>query len=205
MAARAVGLPKTVVAVVLGVESGGRSRAVSRAGAMGCMQLMPGTWAEMRARLVLGSDPFDVHDNMLAGTAYLRHLRDRYGWPGALAAYNAGPARYELYRSAGIRMPRETQAYLARLGAFGSDMAGVDAFPTDAEKHVEWTQAPLFVVNADVVSASPTTPIKRNEGAVEPHAFGGDDVAPTAPGMFVGSRMEAAGAPFSGIFVGTPL
>lgn len=65
------------------------------------MQLMPGTWVEMRARLALGSDSFDVYDNMLAGAAYLCELHDRYGWSGVLAAYNAGPARYELYRIGG--------------------------------------------------------------------------------------------------------
>ena len=58
-------------------ESGGMTMRgghpiTSRAGALGLMQLMPGTWADMRGRLGLGSDPHDPHDNIIAGAAYLR-------------------------------------------------------------------------------------------------------------------------------------
>src|SRR3546814_4666575 len=67
----------------------------SRAGAMGLMQLMPGTWAAMRQQHGLGGDPYDPRDNILAGAAYLRAMYDRFGYPGLFAAYNAGPARYE--------------------------------------------------------------------------------------------------------------
>ena len=59
------------------------------------MQIMPRTWTELRARYGFGADPFDPHDNILAGAAYIRELYDRYGVPGFLAAYNAGPGRYE--------------------------------------------------------------------------------------------------------------
>src|SRR3546814_12284093 len=80
-------------------ESGGRTRLNGRpirspAGAIGLMQLMPGTWAEMRVRLGLGADPDDPRDNLLAGPFYLRPMYARFGYPGLLAAYNAGPARY---------------------------------------------------------------------------------------------------------------
>src|SRR3546814_1412867 len=61
---------------------------------MGLMQLMPATWAEMRMRLGLGSNPDDARDNILAGTFYLRLMYDRFGYPGMFAAYNAGPGRY---------------------------------------------------------------------------------------------------------------
>ena len=57
------------------------------------MQIMPATWGQLRARYGLGPDPFDVRDNIMAGAAYLRELHDRYGSPGFLAAYNAGPGR----------------------------------------------------------------------------------------------------------------
>ena len=72
-------------------ESGGEMRAVSPKGAMGLMQIMPDTWAELRSRYGLGADPYDPHDNIMAGTAYLRELHDRFGERGFLAAYNAGP------------------------------------------------------------------------------------------------------------------
>ena len=58
---------------------------------MGLMQLMPATWAAMRAEHGLGHDPHDPRDNILAGTAYLRAMYDRFGYPGLFAAYNAGP------------------------------------------------------------------------------------------------------------------
>ncbi|WP_410468066.1 lytic transglycosylase domain-containing protein [Sphingomonas sp. JC676] len=54
----------------------------SRAGAMGLMQLMPGTWIEMRTVLGLGTDPFDPRDNILAGTCYLGRMYDRFNYPG---------------------------------------------------------------------------------------------------------------------------
>jgi soluble lytic murein transglycosylase-like protein len=99
-------------------ESGGRTHLdgrpiVSRAGAMGLMQLMPGTWREMRAALGLGHDPHQPRDNILAGTAYLRAMYDRFGYPGLFAAYNAGPARYAAHLATGRRLPRETVAYVA--------------------------------------------------------------------------------------------
>ena len=82
------------------VESGGRIGAVSSAGAMGLMQLMPGTWARQRARFGLGSDPFDPRDNIIAGTSYLREMYDRYGADGFLAAYNAVPDGMKITRAA---------------------------------------------------------------------------------------------------------
>jgi soluble lytic murein transglycosylase-like protein len=104
---------------VIAVESAGNPRAVSRAGAMGLMQVMPGTWAALRQQHGLGDDPFDPRDNILAGTAYLRAMYDRYGIAGAmLAAYNAGPGRYDDHLD---RPPaaRETRAYVATLAPIG--------------------------------------------------------------------------------------
>ena len=69
----------------------------------------------MRSRYGLGADPFDPHDNVLAGAAYLRELHDRYGAAGFLAAYNAGPERYEDHLASGRPLPLETQAYVAAL------------------------------------------------------------------------------------------
>lgn len=115
-ASRRFGVPAHWIRAVIGQESNGDVRAVSSAGAMGLMQVMPGTYAELRLRYGFGRDPFAIRDNILAGTAYLRELHDRYGGLGMLAAYNAGPGRWEEYR-AGVRpLPRETIGYLARLG-----------------------------------------------------------------------------------------
>jgi hypothetical protein len=78
------------------------------------MQLMPRTYAELRARYGLGEDPFRPRDNVLAGAAYLREMYDRFGARGFLAAYNAGPARY-VQHLAGGQLPAETRAYVAAL------------------------------------------------------------------------------------------
>lgn len=115
-------LPAALIEAVIAAESDGDVRAVSSAGAMGLMQLMPGTWAQLRARLALGDDPFDPRDNIMAGSAYLRALHDRYGAPGFLAAYNAGPGRYEASLS-GRPLPLETRRYVARVtGDLGAEV-----------------------------------------------------------------------------------
>jgi len=85
-------------------------------GAMGLMQLMPETWQEMRLRYGLGDDPYDPHDNILAGTAYLRELADRFGI-GAFAAYNAGPGRFAAYLDGSQSLPAETRKYLGRIAS----------------------------------------------------------------------------------------
>ena len=88
----------------------------SSAGAMGLMQVMPETYDELQGRYSLGDDPFDPHDNILAGTAYLREMYDIYGSPGFLAAYNAGPRRLDDYLSNNRSLPDETRRYVAMIG-----------------------------------------------------------------------------------------
>lgn len=112
------GVPVAWIERVMRAESGGRLRLdgrpiTSRAGAMGLMQLMPATWAEMRNAYRLGSDPHDPRDNIIAGTAYLRMMHDRFGYPGMFAAYNAGPGRYAEHLATGRTLPGETRVYLA--------------------------------------------------------------------------------------------
>ena len=119
------GVPEAWIRRVMRAESGGRttlhgSPIVSRAGAIGLMQLMPGTWRDMRALLGLGSDPQEPRDNIMAGTAYLRVMYDRFGYPGLFAAYNAGPARYAGHLATGRRLPAETVAYVAEVTGRGS-------------------------------------------------------------------------------------
>ena len=144
-AATRFGLSPRLVAELIRVESGGDPRAVSSKGAMGLMQLMPTTWRMLRARLGLGDDPFDPRDNILAGTAYLRELHDRYGAPGFLAAYNAGPGRYEASLT-GRPLPAETQAYLARLSQASATPAGLA--PSLASS---WVRAALFAPRLSAV------------------------------------------------------
>lgn len=114
-ASQRFGIPEHWIYAVIRIESAGRTRAVSSAGAMGLMQLMPGTWTRQRERFGLGKDPFDPRDNILAGTSYLREMYDRYGVRGFLAAYNAGPGRYEEWRDKGRPLPLETRRYVAAI------------------------------------------------------------------------------------------
>jgi soluble lytic murein transglycosylase-like protein len=121
------GIPEAWIRRVMRAESGGhttlnRQPITSPAGAQGLMQLMPGTWGAMRADYGLGSDPHDPRDNIIAGTAYLRLMYDRFGYPGLFAAYNAGPARYAEHLSTGRRLPAETIAYVAAVGGTRPDL-----------------------------------------------------------------------------------
>ena len=115
-ASRRFDVPEPWIRAVMRVESRGNATIVSRAGAIGLMQVMPETYAELRRRLGLGGNPFNIRDNVLAGTAYMREMHDRYGMVGMAGAYNAGPRRWEQHL-AGIRpLPGETVDYLRKLG-----------------------------------------------------------------------------------------
>ena len=110
-------VPEVWIRSVMQVESGGRlylngRPTTSHAGAMGLMQVMPGTYGELRQRYDLGPDPYDPRDNIMAGTAYIREMYDRFGSPGFLAAYNAGPGRYGQYVNNGRPLPGETRRYI---------------------------------------------------------------------------------------------
>lgn len=160
-AASRFGIPEAWIWAVMSVESNGDRRAVSTAGAMGLMQIMPATWAELRVRHRLGSNPYDPRDNILAGAAYLRDMHDRYGSPGFLAAYNAGPGRYEEYL-AGRPLPAETRAYVTTLAPIvgGGELAG--PVVVAAADPLAWTRAPLFVVQS--AGSGPAAPT-QSEGA----------------------------------------
>jgi hypothetical protein len=146
------GIPEHWIYTVMRTESAGRIRAVSSAGAMGLMQLMPGTWARQRARFGLGSDPFDPRDNIMAGTSYLREMYDSYGVSGFLAAYNGGPGRYEDWRDRGRPLPAETRAYVAKIApmlqAGGAATVVASASPVQPVRP-SWTQGQLFAVRGD--------------------------------------------------------
>jgi Transglycosylase SLT domain len=113
-------VPEQWIRAVMHRESGGRSTVkgkpiTSPAGAIGLMQVMPGTYAELRDRHGLGPTPADPRDNIMAGTAYLREMYDQFGSPGFLAAYNCGPACYSAVQAGRQRLPKETRQYIAAL------------------------------------------------------------------------------------------
>jgi hypothetical protein len=115
-AARRFGRPEAWVRAVMQAESQGAADATSPAGAIGLMQVMPETYAELRVRYGLGANAYDPHDNIVAGTAYISEMIELFGVPNFLAAYNAGPARLNDYLRRGRLLPDETRRYLARIG-----------------------------------------------------------------------------------------
>jgi soluble lytic murein transglycosylase-like protein len=183
-ASQRFGVPAAWIRAVLRAESAGDPRAISSAGAMGLMQIMPATWAELRVRHRLGGDAYDPRDNILAGTAYLRELHDRYGSVTAmLAAYNAGPGRYEASLS-GRPLPAETRAYVAAIAPIIEGNAIVTPVIVAAADPLAWTRAPLFIAQpgrystADPVRAerplndTPATITVRDVSAIVPQSGG---------------------------------
>lgn len=172
-AAQRFGIPAPWIVAVMRAESANDPGAVSHAGAMGLMQVMPGTWAALRARHGLGDDPHDPRDNILAGTAYLREMWDRYGNVAAmLAAYNAGPGRYDDYLETGRALPAETRAYVAALARLLGSGTPSEAQIVAQALPPDWRDAALFVVRSE------------------------QQIAPGMPGSAPGSA-----APADGIFV----
>lgn len=185
-ASQRFGIPASWISAVMQVESFGDVRALSPKGAMGLMQIMPEAWAALRSRYGLGADPFDAHDNIIAGAAYLRELLDRYGSPGFLAAYNAGPARYEDHLATGRALPAETQAYVATLAPVIGGGAINDATVVNAVVR-SWAEAPLFVVpgesNAAKLPASsdPHSGQRSTDGPAQDWT----GLAPPSQGLFI--------------------
>ena len=184
-ASRRFGLPTTWIRAVMQAESGGDARAVSSKGAMGLMQIMPGTWAALRARYHLGADPFDAHDNILAGVAFLRELYDRYGAPGFLAAYQAGPRRYEDHLTTGRALPADTRAYVAALAPMVSGTS--DDSQMAVTDPLSWARAPLFVVqhNGAAAAASDAIPSQPRRTEADRAAVEVLSLAPQSDGLFV--------------------
>lgn len=194
-AAQRFSIPERWIRLVMGAESVGEPDAVSRAGAMGLMQIVPATWSELRVRYALGADPFDIRDNILAGTAYLHQMHDRFGAPDFLAAYHAGPGRYADYLETGRPLPRETHAYVAQLAPL---IDGTNAAPLQIASAVaaaDWRAAPIFVAQIERIGGAnpPTmtlqadTELRARPSAENPHV-------PRQPeDLFIQSRSDKSG------------
>lgn len=188
-ASRRFGIQVHWIRAVIEVESAGDVRARSSKGAMGLMQIMPETWAELRQRYDLGNDPYDPHDNIRAGTAYLRELLDRYGAPGLLAAYNAGPTRYEEHLS-GRPLPAETQAYLQKLVS----IIGGEIAVSSAVAGLQPSATTLFVVRSESSKTTARLQPRRtpNRAATVAPVHDISAIVPQATGLFV-ARSDAGG------------
>ncbi len=167
-AARRSGLSVGIVLRVMHAESRGRPRAVSPKGAMGCMQIMPGTWADLTRRHALGDIPFDPRMNMIGGALYLAELARQFGFPGAFSAYNAGPGRYQRHVRRGVPLPAETIAYTAQITG-GAPMPARSIVAPDKQTPPRWQEAALFMPVAP--SRSPSSSA-ATDGAAGSHDGG---------------------------------
>ncbi|KAB2756645.1 lytic transglycosylase domain-containing protein [Brucella anthropi] len=193
-ASQRFGIPERWIRAVLRAESAGDVRAISSAGAMGLMQVMPETWAMLRIRHGFGRDPYDPRQNILAGTAYLREMWDRYGNVAAmLAAYNAGPARYDEFLAAGRALPAETRAYIAAIAPL---IGGEVPAEILASRPLDWREAALFVTRSTDTPATTTLPPDAQSGGIYPTVPASDDAdaEPQGGGIFV-ARASDGGTP----------
>lgn len=192
-AAERFAIPEAWIRAVMRIESRGDVKAISPRGAVGLMQIMPGTYAELRERYDFGRDPADPHDNILAGAAYLREMYDRFGAPGFLAAYNAGPDRYQDHLATGHKLPDETRNHVALLTPLLSGMLSADSVVT-AGDGPSWSKAPLFVARSGhqsgnaLLSLTPQPPhIKSDSNITELSAL-----PPFRDGLFIGQSDRPA-------------
>jgi D-alanyl-D-alanine carboxypeptidase len=204
-------IPEKWIRAVMHQESGGHEYGASGApitsgaGAMGLMQVMPRTYDTLRRQYNLGPDPFDPHDNILAGCGYIRDMYAIYGAPGFLAAYNAGPNRLDSYLAGSASLPDETVNYLASIAPHlgnevamtgplavyaGPALAGGGAAAPPSRSYVAVALAPPVAVEASQDAARPVDPADRAYD-------GGGLVTPDAPTGAFGGQIAVSQANYS--------
>lgn len=190
-------IPARWIRVVIEVESGGDARATSPQGAMGLMQIPPETWSELRVRYHLGDDPYAPDDNIMAGAARLREFFDRYGAEGFLAAYFAGPRRYDEHLKTGRPLPPEVQIRVAHLLPLIGTVSPNDT-TVNRPDGAAWTTSPLFIGRVVIGSTADRPPAEERSverstaGSVvaEPPVGRRSDATETRASLFV-SRSPA--------------
>jgi hypothetical protein len=199
-------VPEQWIRAVMHRESGGRATVngkaiTSPAGAVGLMQVMPSTYAELRDRHGLGPTPTDPRDNIMAGTAYLREMYDQFGSPGFLAAYNCGPRCYTAVQAGRQRLPKETRQYIAALAPVVGKTAprgtggepAVEAVMVAAVEPPKPVTPPVEIVQ--VASAAPpeppvTAPVPAPAPAVVPVAARAEPVRVEQPASYDVASLE---------------
>jgi membrane-bound lytic murein transglycosylase B len=171
-ASHRAGVPVAWINAVMRVESGGRTMLtetqpmISSKGALGLMQVLPQTYQEMRAQYKLGQNPFDPEDNINAGAGYLRWLRAKYGYPTMFAAYNAGPGEVDEVMGGSKRLPAETQAYIARVGAILGKPEDPDGTFINAAKFTRPDGSPVLIDPLAVSSIRAASPGEYPDGVL---------------------------------------
>jgi Transglycosylase SLT domain len=160
-ASRRFAIPQQWIRAVMQVESKSNACTISPQGALGLMQIMPGTWVELCVRYDLGIDPLDPHDNILAGTAHLREMLDRFGTEGFLAAYNAGPRRYQDHLATGRPLPGQTEVYAATLASLiRIEQRDLGRFA--GKRTILWQRGSVFVEPSSGVSDSSQSALAKD-------------------------------------------
>ena len=149
-------VPAEWLRAVMRQESGGRTMLaenlpiVSSTGAMGIMQVMPGTYTEMATQYGLGTDPYNPRDNINAGAGYLKWLHGKYGYPAMFAAYNDGPGNLDAFLTQGRDLPDETHNYVNGI----SKMLGQPANQLDRLATARFTRPDGTPIEIDTRSVS---------------------------------------------------
>ncbi|WP_024921628.1 MULTISPECIES: lytic transglycosylase domain-containing protein [unclassified Afipia] len=164
-AAERFAIPSAWIRAVMDVESHGDARALSSKGAIGLMQVMPKTYDGLRIRYALGRDVYDPHDNIMAGAAYLREMYDRFGASGFLAAYNAGPERYQDYLTTARPLPLETRAYVAQLAVRLTGTLPAVSDTIDLAQDQEWPASALFAKRAERSQSDTASMLVKTSGS----------------------------------------
>lgn len=205
-AGEAIGVPYELVLSVILTESAGDPKAVSKKGAGGLMQLMPGTARDLG---LSDEDRFDPKKNVIAGTQYLKSMLDSFNGDTklALAAYNWGPgnvrsALSDLHRSGipatgdslyknhrAIKMPSETAAYASKVDGINQSFGGEPIFGSDFS-----TEGPVNGRRPDLVYAP------KNREAIP----GKTKSASGATDPFEEVEMRKGGIGYQSIWVVTP-
>jgi soluble lytic murein transglycosylase-like protein len=184
-ASKRFGIPIVWIRAVMWVETAGQTMQdgapiTSPSGAMGLMQVMPDTYADMKTRNGLGTDPYSPQDNIMAGAAFLREMYMRYGYPDLFAAYNAGPARLDHYLFDGVPLPAETMAYLTSLGQrqFAMPQPG-DLAAGNGKNFADWSVGVVGKAASNVALSVP----------------GMAGLMPSSRGLFVGLETQSSDQP----------
>ncbi len=179
-------VPDRWIRAVMHQESGGHeylhgAPVVSETGAMGLMQVEPYTYAELKERYGLGEDAYNPRNSILAGTAYIREMYDKYGAPAFLAAYNAGPARLEGYLAGTNSLPNETVNYLASIAPRLGDELPMSG-PLAAYATPDEPEAPVRFASVNAPVPPPTVQtIRRPDGCFYDPDAAYDPDAPCRP------------------------
>lgn len=176
-------IPQSWIRAVMQQESGGHqymnghlTRSVH--GAVGLMQIKPDTYAELAQRYHLGSDPYNPHDNIMAGTGYIRELYDRFGSPDFLGAYNCGPQCMENHRSRGAPLPGYARTYMAAITPHLNDPVPPSTLPVQTEPNLAPQQiAPVQVVQNTAQPYGPASAPPLEDETLPPPSAGADSPA----------------------------